>query len=201
MKKISKTLLSGLILMVFGFTLPSGYEIGDKVDDFSLKNVDGKYVSLKGLGNVDGAILVFTCNTCPYSKMYEQRIIDLHTKYEKKGYPVVAIQPNDPEKSPGDSYSNMQSRSKSKAYPFPYVIDETQEVTKAFGATNTPHVFVLKKEKSDFVVKYIGAIDNNARSGDSATEKYVESAIDQLIAGRSIDTESTKAIGCQIKWK
>jgi peroxiredoxin len=178
-----------------------GYEIGDVVEDFSLLNVDGKQVSLEGLGNVDGAIIVFTCNTCPYSKMYEQRIIDLHRKYQPLGYPVVAVQPNDPKKSPGDSFEKMKSRAQGKDYPFPYVLDETQDVTKKFGATNTPHVYVLEKAGRTFAVRYIGAIDNNARSGDAATIRYVENAVDDLLAGKQVGVKSTKAIGCGIKWK
>ena len=179
----------------------SGYQIGDVVDDFSLLNVDGKRISLEGLGKVDGAIIVFTCNTCPYSKMYEQRIIDLHRKYEPLGYPVIAIQPNDPKKSPGDSFDKMKSRAKSKGYPFPYVIDETQEVTRKFGATNTPHVYVLQNQSQDFSVRYIGAIDDNARSGEAASRHYVEDAVDNLLAGKLVEEKSTKAIGCGIKWR
>ena len=188
-------------VILMAFKLDSGYKPGDKVTDFNLKNIDGTYISLNGLGDVKGAILVFTCNTCPYSKMYEGRIIDLHKKYERKGYPVIAIQPNDPGKSPGDSFEKMQSRAKSKKYPFPYVWDETQEITKAYGATNTPHVYVVQKEKNDFVLKYVGAIDDNARSGEAANKKYVESAVDQLLEGGDVTTGETKAIGCGIKWK
>lgn len=190
-----------LLLIVLISSLPSGYEIGDKVDDFSLKNVDGKMVSLKGLGEVEGAIIVFTCNTCPYSKLYEDRIIDLHNSYSPKGFPVIAIQPNDPVKSPGDSFEKMKSRSKSKGFPFAYVIDQSQQVTKAFGATNTPHTYILTKEQGDFVVRYIGAIDNSARGAKDDTEKYVENALDQLLAGKQIQLSSTKAIGCGIKWR
>jgi len=94
---------------------PSGYKIGDKAEDFRLKNVDGKMISLKDYKNVKGYIVIFTCNHCPYAKAYEQRIIDLHKKYQPLGYPVVAINPNNPEVNPEDSYEMMQERAKAKA--------------------------------------------------------------------------------------
>ncbi|WP_286755311.1 thioredoxin family protein [Roseivirga sp. UBA838] len=178
-----------------------GLQVGDKAVDFNLKNVDGKMISLKTNKNAKGYILVFTCNTCPYSVMYEDRIIALHKKYAEQGYPVLAIQPNDPQKSPGDSFENMQVRAKQKGFPFPYVMDETQEVTKTYGATNTPHVYVLNKTTGgDFKIEYIGAIDNNSRNAEAASKRYVEEALDNLIGGGDVPITTTKAIGCTIKW-
>jgi len=95
----------------------------------------------------------------------------------------------------------MVKYSKSKGYTFPYLFDETQEVARNYGATNTPHVYVLKKEGIVFKVAYIGAIDNNTKDAASADKKYVEEAVDALAAGRAVPTEKTKAIGCTIKWK
>lgn len=199
------TIKSILLTVLVSFSLISdkadGLAVGDMAADFSLKNVNGKMVSLGTDGAAKGYILVFTCNTCPYANMYEERIIDLHNKYAAQGYSVLAIQPNDTDKSPGDSFENMQARSKEKAYPFPYLIDETQEVTKAYGATNTPQVYVLKKvSDNNFRVEYIGAIDNNSRNASAASKHYVQEAVDNLIAGSEISTKSTKAIGCTIKW-
>ncbi|MCE7994993.1 MAG: thioredoxin family protein [Roseivirga sp.] len=200
MNYVSSILISAFLL-IGGFTAEdAGVKVGDTAIDFNLKNVDGKMISLKSDANAKGYILVFTCNTCPYSKMYEDRIIALHKKYAGQGYPVVAIQPNNADKSPGDSYPNMQKRAKEKGFPFPYVLDETQETTEAYGATNTPHVYVLNKEGGDFKVAYIGAIDNNSRNASAATRRYVEEAIDALSAGNSVGTSDTKAIGCTIKW-
>ena len=113
----------------------------------------------------------------------------------------MAIQPNDPQKSPGDSFENMQVRAKEKGFPFPYVMDETQEVTKTYGATNTPHVYVLNKTTGgDFKIEYIGAIDNNSRNAEAASKRYVEEALDNLIGGGDVPITTTKAIGCTIKW-
>ncbi|MCC3158416.1 thioredoxin family protein [Hymenobacter sp. 15J16-1T3B] len=178
-----------------------GYQVGDKVADFKLKNVDGKLVSLGGNAAVKGYIVVFTCNTCPYARAYEDRVIALNQKYAAKGYPVLAINPNDPQVAPGDSYADMQKRAKDKHYAFPYLMDETQDVARTFGATRTPHVYVLQRTGQDFKVAYIGAIDNNTEDAKAATQRYVEDAMGQLLAGQAVQTSSTKAIGCTIKWK
>ncbi|TYP97548.1 AhpC/TSA family protein [Tenacibaculum adriaticum] len=201
-----KTFKTLLILSVFAitsaFTVNSikGYKVGDTVEDFSLKNIDGKKISLKDYNKAKGIILVFTCNHCPFSKMYEDRIIALDKKYKNLGYPVVAINPNDPAVSPGDDFESMKERAKTKGFTFPYLFDEGQKVYPKFGATRTPHVFVLsKKEDNSMVVSYIGAIDNNSGNANEASEKYVEAAVDNLLAGKAPVTTETKAIGCSIK--
>ena len=188
------------VLMSFQ-NLQSGYQPGDKAVDFSLKNVDGKMVSLKDYRDAKGYIIVFTCNHCPFAKLYEDRIIDLHKKYASKGLPVIAINPNDPVKQPEDSFENMAKRAKEKGYGFPYVFDETQAIAKAYGAERTPHVFVLRKEGSEYIVEFIGAIDDNAQDASGAKEKFVEKAADEILAGKQVTTKSAKAIGCTIKWK
>ena len=189
---------AGIVLLA---GIAPGYEVGDTVSNFILKNVDGKMVSLSDYKSGEGVIVIFDCNTCPFSKAYNDRIIALNDKYASKGYPVVTINANNPEKSPGDSFKEMASLAKRKNYAFPYLVDETQAVAKAFGATNTPHVFVLTREGSDFKVAYTGTIDNNSRDAGSATKKYVEQAVEDLLAGKAMTTTKTKAIGCGIKWK
>lgn len=188
------------VFALVSLTASAQYKVGDKVNDFSLKNVDGKTVSLSQQTG-QGAVIIFTCNHCPFSQAYEDRIIALHRAYAGKGYPVLAINPNDAVKSPDDSYEKMQERAKSKGFVFPYVYDETQEVAKAFGAARTPHVFIVKKEGKDWVLKYIGAIDNNTESAEKADKKYTEDAINALLAGKNPEPSETKAIGCTIKWK
>lgn len=175
-----------------------GYKVGDTARDFSLINVKGKQVSLAGIKNAKGYIVVFTCNHCPYAKAYEQRLIDLHKKYAPLGYPVVAINPNDKDVQPQDSYDNMKKLAKKKKYPFHYLYDETQEIAKAYGATRTPHVYVLDKDR---VVRYIGAIDDNSEDPAMVKEKYVANAVEALLNGKDVTTTETKAIGCGIKWK
>lgn len=179
----------------------NGYSVGDYAIDFKLKNVNGKMVSMADYKNAKGIVVIFTCNTCPYSKIYEDRIIAINNKYKKQGYPVIAINPNDPERQPGDSFELMQQRAKAKGFTFPYLVDETQEVTRAYGATRTPHVFLLKKEKTKYRVAYIGAIDNNHKSAADASQKYLENAIEAVKAGKKVSNDFTKAIGCTIKWR
>lgn len=201
---MKKTLFFLLILaagLAMSFSLENtggGYKIGDTAQDFNLKNVKGKNVSLSGIKNAKGYIVVFTCNQCPYAKAYEQRIIELHKQYAPLGFSVVAINSNDKEVVPGDSYENMKKLAKQKKYPFPYLYDETQEVAKAFGATRTPHVYVLDKDR---VVRYIGAIDDNSEDPNMVKEKYVGGAVDALLKGQDVPVKETKAIGCGIKWK
>ena len=190
-----------LSLFIAATILKVGYEVGDRVVDFKLKNTDGKLVSLADFKSSKGVIVIFDCNTCPYSKAYNERIISLNKKYASKGFPVVAINANDPEKSPGDSFSDMVAYAKKNNYDFPYLLDETQTIARNFGATNTPHVFVLRKDQDDFIVAYIGAIDNNVRDASSADKKYVEEAVEALLQDKPVPTSKTKAIGCSIKWK
>ena len=189
-----------LLLMVAARPVQT-YEVGDTVADFKLKNTNGKMVALNDYANAKGVIVIFDCNTCPYSKAYNERIIALNAKYASKGFPVITIQPNDPEISPGDSYDEMVKLAEKKGYTFPYLFDETQMVSKSFGATNTPHVFLLKRDGSAFKVAYIGAIDDNARNESAVTKKYVEEAVDALLAGKEVPSSKTKALGCTIKWK
>ena len=200
MKKMKLFSLIGLVVVLISGK-PLKYGIGDVVADFRLKNVDGKMVALSDYASAKGAIVIFDCNTCPYSRAYNDRIIGLNKKYSEKGFPVITINPNDPQMSPGDSYEEMMSQAKRKKYDFPYLVDESQAVARSFGATNTPHVFVLQKQGSDFKVAYIGTIDNNSRDASAATKKYVEDAVDALLAGQVVPNQSTKAIGCSIKWK
>lgn len=158
--------------------------MGDYATDFSLKNVNGKEVSLAQYKDAKGFIVIFTCNTCPYSKLYEDRIIALHQKYAAQGFPVVAINPNDAGKQPEGSFEHMRQRAKDKSFPFPYLQDKTQEVTAAYGAIRTPHVYLLNKDRKGYRVEYIGAIGNNHKDAAKADQKFVEEAVDNLLAGK-----------------
>jgi peroxiredoxin len=176
--------------------LPPALKVGDKAKDFRLKNVNGKMVSLKDFNSAKGFIVIFTCNHCPFAQAYESRIQELNNKFSKKGYPVIAINPNDPKIAPDDSYELMQERAKEKKYTFPYLFDEGQKVYPEFGASRTPQVYLLDK---NLIVKYIGAIDDNAEEESAVKSKYVESAVLSLMKNKTIDPNFTKAIGCTIK--
>lgn len=197
-----KNLLTVAILTLFSFSLMSqGYSVGDQARNFSLKNIDGKMVSLTDYADEEGVIVIFTCNHCPYAKAYEQRIIALDQAYADKGFPVVAINPNDPNRVPEDAFPKMQERAAEKGYTFPYLVDETQEIARAYGATKTPHVYLLKAEDNGtFTVHYIGAIDDSPMDADAVDKTYLEDAIAAVKAGESPSPSETKAIGCTIKW-
>ncbi len=184
-------------LLWAGSPVKEGYEIGDTAADFKLKNVDGKMVSLADFKDAKGFIVIFDCNTCPVSKAYNERIIELNAKYAGLGFPVIAINPNDPTKSKGDTFEENVKYAKKKGYTFPYLEDASQNVTKTFGATNTPHVFVLNKELK---VSYIGSIDNSTRPAE-VTKLFVQDAVNALLKGKHIPVTKTKAVGCGIKWK
>ena len=196
MKRIG--FLALLMGFLMSFTNPTGYKVGDKATDFKLKSVDNKMYSMADYKDAKGFIVVFTCNHCPFAVKYEDRIIDLAKKYKSKGYILLAINPNDPAAQPEDSFELMQKRAKEKKFTFPYLFDEGQKIYPQYGATKTPHVFLLDK---NLVVKYIGAIDDNVEDASQVKEKYLENAIAALEKGEEPTPNTTKAIGCSIKVK
>jgi peroxiredoxin len=196
-----KTIFS-IMLLFAAMNLPAGegYKVGDKAADFKLKNIDGKYVGLADFPKAKGFVVVFTCNTCPYAKAYQDRFIALDKEYKAKGFPVIAINANDPAVEPGDSYEAMVTRSKEKAYTFPYLYDAKHEVYRTYGATKTPHVFVLEKDnKGELFVRYIGAVDDNYQDPSAVKQTYLANAIDALLDNRVPDPSFTKAVGCGVK--
>ncbi len=203
MKHFKILVIAMIAIAASAFTIntgaKSGYKIGDIATDFTLKNTDNKLVSLKDFKTAKGYIVIFTCNHCPFSKAYEDRIIALDKKFSKLGYPVIAINPNNPAKQSEDSPEKMKIRAKEKGFTFPYLFDEGQRVYPQYGATKTPHVYVLEKTSKGNVVKYIGAIDDNYEDEQDVKEKYVENAVKALLNNKEITVKETKAIGCSIK--
>ena len=189
------------LLMTAMLNGQSQYKAGDIASDFKLKNVKGEMVSLADISSADGFIVAFWCNTCPVVKKYDQRLQDLHAKYAPKGYPVIAINPNDPAVSPGDSYEKMKETAVRLSYGFEYLFDETQEVARKYGATNTPHIYILSWRDGKLVVDYVGAIDNNADDASAADKKYAEDALNSILKGQPVAVSGTRAVGCTIKWK
>jgi peroxiredoxin len=198
---MSKLKLSFVAVFVFAaiFSNAQALKPGDKAPDFSLKNVDGKMVSLADFKDAKGFIIVFTCNSCPYSIAYEDRIIALDAKYKSKGFPVVAINPNDPALQSKDSYEAMVVRAGEKKFTFPYLFDNGQKVYPQYGATRTPNIFIVQKVKDELIVQYVGAIDNNYKDAADATEKYVEDAVESLLKKKDVKVPVTVAVGCGIK--
>ena len=179
--------------------IDKGYGIGDYATDFSLPDINGKKVSLADYKDAKGFLVIFTCNTCPYAIAYEDRIIDLDKKYKTKGVPVIAINPNDPNLQPADAVEYMKKRATQKGFTFPYLVDIGQEIFPQYGATKTPHVYLLEKNKLGNVVRYIGTIDDNYSNASAVKTKYVENAVDAMLKGEEISITTTRAIGCSIK--
>lgn len=201
MKTIIKTIAVIALLMSANTLLAQGYTIGSEATDFKLPNIDGKTVSLADFPEAKGFIVIFTCNHCPYAVAYEDRIIQLDKTFKPLGYPVIAINPNDPEVQPKDNMEQMKVRAKEKGFTFPYLMDYGQAIYPQYGAEKTPHVFILQKDGSKNRVEYIGAIDNNYKNAAEATEKYVENAVNALLKGQKPAVNKTVAIGCSIKTK
>jgi len=207
MKNLKPFLLIIAVALVSAFTplnngstvINNGYKVGDIATDFSLKNIDDTMVSLANYKKAKGFIIIFTCNTCPVSVRNEHRIIALDKKYKHLGFPVIAINPNNPAVQPGDSFKLMKVRAKEKGFMFPYLFDDGQKVFPKFGASATPHVYILQKEKEGLRVKYIGGIDDSSRNASSVKIKYVENAVDALLKGKPVEVSYTRAIGCSIK--
>jgi peroxiredoxin len=173
--------------------------IGANAPSFTLKNVDGKNVSLADFSAKPAVCVVFTCNHCPFAKAYEDRIIELQKEYASKGVQFVLINPNDPVVQPEDSFEKMQKRAQEKSYPFPYIIDETQDIARAYGAFRTPEAYLLDSNRK---LVYHGLIDDNTEVKDVKTH-HLKNAIENLLADTpdQIDPKDTKAFGCTIKWK
>ena len=210
MRKIKKTpiLLIAIATIITIVTTSSfnstknggkGYQIGDVATDFNLMNIDKSMVSLEDYEDALGFIIIFTCNTCPFAVANEERIIALDKEFKEKGYPVIAINPNNPRAQPDDTFELMQEKAKDRGFTFPYLVDKGQEIYPQYGATKTPHVYILQKENGKNIVKYIGAIDDNIRNPSAVKKRFVASAVYELLDGKEVSVKTTKAIGCSIK--
>ena len=191
------------ILLIFAFVIINTAFAPQKqlVNDFSLMNIDGNKVSLANYKDAKGFIIVFTCNHCPFAKLYPPRLNELNNRYEPLGVPLIAISSTDTMMYEEDTYPNMVTKAKEEQFNFPYLFDEMQTVAKNFKAQKTPHAFVIWKEKNSWVVKYNGAIDDNGMEPKQVTEPYVVNAVDALLSNKKILVTETKSIGCQIAFR
>lgn len=171
------------------------------VSDFRLLNTDGKYISLKDYPDAKGFIVVFTCNHCPFAKLYPPRLNALHKRYKSLGVPVIAISSTDTILYEEDTYPKMVTKAKSGRYSFPYLFDGTQAVAKNFETQKTPHAFVLWKENEQYVVKYSGAIDDNGAEPAKVQHQYAADAVEALLHGKEVAVKETKSIGCQVHFR
>jgi len=198
MSLVLLTWMSAVLALRTSAQTPKGYTLGDAVANFQVKNVDGRVISLADYRSQKGLIVVFTSNHCPFSKAYEDRLIALDRMFAPQGYPVLAIMPNDPTIYEDDSFDNMKIRFRDKGYSYPYGMDNTQ-VASMFGATRTPQVYVLKQTNGQFILEYVGSIDDSPQDSGSVRRRYVEESVGNLLAGRPVPSPITKPIGCAIR--
>ena len=169
--------------------------------DFALKNVDGKTISLNNYPDAKGVIIIFTCNHCPFAKLYPKRLNQLNKKYALLGIPLIAISSTDTIMYAEDCYDKMVAKAKSGKYNFPYLYDSSQSVARNYHAERTPQAFILWKENGNLVIKYDGAIDDNGAEPDLVKENYIANALDELLKGNQVSVSSTKSIGCKINFR
>jgi peroxiredoxin len=199
---INTTLLLGLLM----FSSFSGKVsepismIGKVVNDFTLKNIDTRNVSLSSYKNAKGFIIVFTCNHCPFAKLYPKRLNDLNTKYKPLGVPLLAINPMDATIYEEEVFEMMQKKANTAKFNFPYLQDDLQIVGKNFHAEHTPQAFVIWKVNDNWVVKYSGAIDDNGQHPELATP-FIAKAVDNLLMQQPVLLPETQSFGCKIIYK
>jgi peroxiredoxin len=173
----------------------AGISIGDAAPAFDLPDTEGARQSLSN--GATATAVVFTCNHCPYALAWHDRIADVARDYADRGVRVLAINPNDGERYPADSYESMQQRVRDEDWPMPYLHDESQDVAHAFGAKTTPDVFVVD---SGGRLRYRGAPDSD-HSDPSQNAAWLRGALDALLDGRDPDPTETEPVGCSVKWK
>lgn len=198
MKKI--LFISAALLLILASPMQAQLKIGDKAPDFKLRNVDNSWVALKDYSDQKGVVVIFSCNHCPYVKLYEERYVALQEEFGPRKFPLVAINSNDSTIVAEDGFSYMVQNAVEKGFNFPYLLDDKQ-LFKAYGATRTPHVYLLKNDGKHFTVAYIGAIDDNPQDASDVKDRYLAQAIEAVLKGEQPSPAETRAVGCTIKFK
>jgi peroxiredoxin len=171
--------------------------IGSIVPDFTLPGTDGMKYNLYSSIN-KGAVVIFSCNHCPYVQAYEERIKKIQEEFGDKGIQVIAVSSNDDKKYPEDSFENMKKRAKERGFNFPYLWDSTQQTAHEYDATHTPEIFLVNNRKE---LVFHGKIDDNWQEPDKVKTNYLRDAITEMLEGKEISVPETFTIGCTIKWK
>ena len=177
-------------------------QIGQPAPDFDLPATDGRRYSLDHFKDCRVLVVVFSCNHCPYVVGSEERMIKFELRYAPHGVSLVAINSNETESHPDDSFENMVRRAKQRNFPFPYLRNEDQSVALAYGALRTPHYFVFTKgESTPWLLRYTGRMDDNPRTPGTEKTHELADAVDALLEGRDVRVPVTNPIGCNVKWK
>ena len=179
--------------------------LGQPAPDFDLPGVDGKRYALRDFAPARALVVAFSCNHCPYVIGSEDRMIRLATEYAPGGLAFVAINPNETDNHPTDSFEHMVERAREKHFPFPYLRDESQDVARAYGALRTPHYFLFGRGGADgeagWLLRYTGRMDDNPRTPGAERTRELADAVEAVLAGRAPAVEVTNPIGCNVKWK
>jgi peroxiredoxin len=173
-------------------------ELGKPCPDFTLPAVDGRTWSKNDFASSQNLLIVFTCNHCPYAQAVEDRVIQLQHGYGDGQMQLVAICSNDSVSYPDDAPAKLYQRWRDKKMPFPYLIDEDQQIAKAFGAVCTPDFFLYDKDRA---LRYRGRLDDNWKEPQKVTARELKRAIDALIEGKKPSDQQNPSMGCSIKWK
>ena len=179
-------------------------QIGQPAPDFNLPATDGRHYSLRHFDKCRVLVVVFSCNHCPYVVGSEERMVGFELRYAPHGVALVAINSNETDNHPTDSFEHMVRRAHERNFPFPYLRDESQEVARAYGALRTPHYFAFGKGDGGggaWALRYTGRMDDNPRTpGMERTHELVD-AVDATLEGRDVKVPVTNPIGCNVKWK
>tara|TARA_B110000914_G_scaffold25295_1_gene18998 strand:+ start:1474 stop:2037 length:564 start_codon:yes stop_codon:yes gene_type:complete len=181
------------------FLIGGELEIGSAMPlmDHQLADISGNTMTLADVKGDAGTLVVFSCNTCPWVIRWEDRYVTLANTYAPKGIGMIAVNSNAARFGSEDSLEEMVEHAKNNGYNFPYAQDPESELASAFGATKTPHIYLFN---ADDKLVYLGAIDDNAKNAKKVEVPFLANAIDALLAGNPINPQTTKALGCSIKF-
>ncbi len=171
---------------------------GDPAPDYALLGVDGATHRLHDADGQPYLLVVFWCNHCPYVQAWEGRLVDLGRRFGARGVRFVLINSNDTDAYPDDRFERMQARAKEKGYPFPYLQDASQDVARSFGALVTPHAFLFGPDRR---LLFQGRIDDNHSDPGAVRHRYLEEALEAVLAGRPVPTPELSVLGCSVKWR
>jgi peroxiredoxin len=172
--------------------------LGSKAPDFNLPGVDGKDYSLASFKDAKVLVVFFSCNHCPYVVGSEERINKFQADYAPRGVAMIAINSNETENHPNDSFEHMKLRAKEKGFKYAYVRDDSQQVALAYGGLRTPHFYVFDAERK---LRYTGRMDDNPRNPGKETTRELRDAVDAVLVGKAPAVPLTNPIGCNVKWK
>jgi len=165
---------------------------------FRLLGADEKEHESSDYDEAKALVIVFTCNHCPYAQAAWPLLIDLWYQFEDDGVQLIAINPNDPEEYPEDSYKEMQKRVIEWRIPFPYLYDETQEVAKKYDAQCTPDIYVFDRDRKLY---YHGRVNDNWRNPEEVQREDLKEALEGVVKGYKPPVVQYASMGCSIKWR